>query len=142
MVLVAACGGDGGSGGDCAFAVELAGAITASFTESDPASCSAANDLGGDPIIVFVPEHATLMRFELELEADQIGMTGPGIAGGLSIITKSGAVWSTDCTYDLARWDGTDRDQRLEGSGSCPDPAEPDTGTMTITVANLRFDMQ
>ena len=144
LVTLAACGGDGGGPGGadgCSFAVELGGAITASFSATAATSCAAANDLGGDPIIVFYPEHATLMRFDLEFTAADVGKTGPGIAGDLAIITKSGAVWDTECTFDLARWEGTGGSQRLAGTASCPMPAEPDTGTMTIDVGPIAFDM-
>jgi hypothetical protein len=146
-----ACAGDdgGGGGGDaavgggggCAFAGQVSGALTATFTATDPVTCAAANDLGGDPIIVFYPSHATIMRFDLTFDAAVAGMTGP-VTGDLAVITRSGAVWeSKDCAFDITRWVGVGGQQKLTGSATCAMPAEPDTGTMTATFSPVTFDM-
>jgi hypothetical protein len=130
--------GPGPNGGSCVFAVTLSGATTASYTSSDAFTCSAANDTGGDPIIVFYPEHGMLMRFDLELESEVIGMTGM-LEGKFTVITDSGFVWSGDCTYAISRWEGTVQ-HKIAGTATC-EPLEPESGTMTLTAASLAFDM-
>jgi hypothetical protein len=142
-VLGACAGDDGGGGGDggCAFAGQVSGALTATFTAGDPVTCSAATDLGGDPIIVFYPTHATIMRFDLTFDAAVANMTG-AVVGDLAVITKSGAVWeSDDCAYNIERWDGIGGQQKLAGNVTCAMPAQPDTGSQTVMFGPVLFDM-
>jgi hypothetical protein len=143
VCLVAGCASDGGTGpggNSCGFAVTLSGAVTASFTMSDTLTCATANDLGGNPIIVFYPQHEMLMRFDLDFPAEAAGMTGPVADGHFAVITKSGFVWDGDCAYDVTAWDGVGGQQRLSGTGTCG-PLDPESGSATVMTASLAFDM-
>ena len=141
MCLLSACSDDGGTGpgNGCGFAITLSGAATASFTTSDAFTCSAAANSSGDPIIVFYPEHETLMRFDIDFPSESANMTGPNIEGDFTVVSTSGFTWAADCTYDIARWEGTGGQQHIQGTGTC-DPLEPETGNQTITVTDLAFD--
>jgi hypothetical protein len=143
MALVA-CGGDSDGGDDdpsgsgCMLDVALSGGVTVMIDSTDALDCQSATSNSGDPIFVWYPDDEEIMRVDITMDAEVLGMTGEH-EGGFAVIDPDGYTWVGDCTFNITAWTGGGTSQVVDGTALC-EPLEAETAAREdITAAQLTF---